>query len=133
MGRIIIRLSDDTDNLYKLSLFLGNGPTYSSVHVNSTIIPTLNTTYNFTVSRNSQTYDLYVNGILNTTYTAAFTASILQTTPIIGGRTNGGGSPTPVNADFLNGRIYTTQIYNRALSSQEILQNYNTTKTRFGL
>jgi hypothetical protein len=133
-GRIIIRLSDDTGNLHKLSLFLGSGPTYSSVNVNSTIIPTLNTTYNFTVSRNSQTYDLYINGILNTTYTAAFTASILQTTPIIGGRTNdGGGSPTPVNADFLNGRIYTTQIYNRALSSQEILQNYNTTKTRFGL
>jgi len=132
-GRIMIRLSDDPGNFYKLSLFLGSGPTYSSVHVNSTIIPTINTTYNFSVSRNSQTYDLYINGILNTTYTAAFTASILQTSPIIGGRTLSGTDPTPVNTDFLNGRIYSTQIYNRALTATEVLQNYNAQKSRFGL
>jgi hypothetical protein len=29
--------------------------------------------------------------------------------------------------------VYNTQIYNRALSPTEILQNYNATKTRFGL
>jgi len=34
---------------------------------------------------------------------------------------------------WLNGNIYNIQIYNRALSSTEILQNYNATKTRFGL
>jgi hypothetical protein len=33
----------------------------------------------------------------------------------------------------LNGNIYQTQIYNRALSAQEVLQNYNATKTRYGL
>jgi hypothetical protein len=31
------------------------------------------------------------------------------------------------------GNISTTQVYNRALSAQEVLQNYNTTKGRFGL
>jgi hypothetical protein len=31
------------------------------------------------------------------------------------------------------GNISTTQIYNRALSAQEVLQNYNATKGRFGL
>lgn len=31
------------------------------------------------------------------------------------------------------GKIHTVQIYNRALTSQEILQNYNATKSRFGL
>ena len=31
------------------------------------------------------------------------------------------------------GNISIVQIYNRALSSQEVLQNYNATKTRFGL
>ena len=36
-------------------------------------------------------------------------------------------------ASDTNGNIYTTQIYNRALSAQEVLQNYNATKTRFGL
>jgi hypothetical protein len=34
---------------------------------------------------------------------------------------------------YLNGNIYTIRTYNRALSAQEVLQNYNATKTRFGL
>ena len=34
---------------------------------------------------------------------------------------------------FTNSRIAITQLYNRALSASEILQNYNSTKTRFGL
>jgi hypothetical protein len=29
--------------------------------------------------------------------------------------------------------LYTTQIYNRALSATEITQNYNALKSRFGL
>jgi hypothetical protein len=33
----------------------------------------------------------------------------------------------------LNGKIYTAQIYNRALTASEVLQNYNSTKARFGL
>jgi len=32
-----------------------------------------------------------------------------------------------------NGRIYSTKIYNRALTAIEVLSNYNATKTRFGL
>jgi hypothetical protein len=34
---------------------------------------------------------------------------------------------------FTNSRIAITQLYNRALSATEILQNYNATKSRFGL
>ena len=34
---------------------------------------------------------------------------------------------------WFNGRISNIQIYNRALSASEILQNYNATKGRFGL
>ena len=33
----------------------------------------------------------------------------------------------------LNGSIYLSQIYNRALSAQEVKQNYNALKGRFGL
>ena len=36
-------------------------------------------------------------------------------------------------ADYFTGNIAITRIYNRALSQQEITQNYNATKTRFGL
>ena len=36
-------------------------------------------------------------------------------------------------ANQYTGNVSTTQIYNRALSSDEVLQNYNATKGRFGL
>ena len=34
---------------------------------------------------------------------------------------------------YFSGNIYLSKIYNRALSATEIQQNYNATKTRFGL
>lgn len=37
------------------------------------------------------------------------------------------------NNYYFDGNIATTKIYNRALTSDEILQNYNSTKARFGL
>jgi len=37
------------------------------------------------------------------------------------------------NVEFYSGKIATIQIYNRTLSSTEILQNYNAIKGRFGL
>jgi hypothetical protein len=45
---------------------------------------------------------------------------------IVGGVNGGLGGP-------LNGSMASLKYYTRALSAQEILQNYNTTKTRFGL
>lgn len=41
---------------------------------------------------------------------------------------NSSGSPLP-----LNGNIFNVKIYNKELLSTEVLQNYNATKTRFGL
>jgi hypothetical protein len=132
-GRILIRISDSITNTSQFSLFLGSGATYNNTFLYSTITSSINTNYNLTITRENQTFNMYINGVYNTGSTMPFTASILQTTPIIGGRTTGGGSPTPADADFLNGRIYSTQIYNRALSASEVLQNYNATKGRFGL
>jgi len=34
---------------------------------------------------------------------------------------------------YLDGNIYNVKIYDRVLSSEEILQNYNAQKSRFGL
>jgi hypothetical protein len=36
-------------------------------------------------------------------------------------------------SEYLNARIGVAQIYNRALSADEVLQNYNAVKSRFGL
>jgi len=35
--------------------------------------------------------------------------------------------------EYFNGNIASIMVYNRALSASEVLQNYNATKTRFGL
>lgn len=70
---------------------------------------------------------LYVNGTLIQTLTFTSTFDIASTPVTIG------GTGTVGYAGWTNGKIYTSQIYNRALSAQEILQNYNATKTRYGL
>jgi hypothetical protein len=40
---------------------------------------------------------------------------------------------TNASGDFANCNIAQVQFYNRALSAQEIKQNYNATKKRYGL
>ena len=40
---------------------------------------------------------------------------------------------SPLGSNSWNGRISNVHLYNRALSTSEISQNYETTKTRFGL
>jgi hypothetical protein len=39
----------------------------------------------------------------------------------------------PESNTYLDGTVYTTLLYNRALSETEVLQNYNALKSRFGL
>lgn len=90
--------------------------------VSSSISVAANTWYIITATRSSNVGSIYINGILRGTSTV-FTSSILNYT--IAKRTD--------NFWPYNGRIASTQIYNRALTSDEILQNYNATRTRFGL
>ena len=70
---------------------------------------------------------LYVNGV------ADGTTALGGTTLTDVGRCNIGRANLGAPGDYFNGSISTVQIYNRALSAQEVLQNYNATKTRFGL
>jgi hypothetical protein len=67
---------------------------------------------------------MYVNGVLDNTH-----ANV--------SRTNNSSSlriADPRNFYGLkNGLVAKVQIYNRALSSLEVLQNYNAIKSRFGL
>jgi hypothetical protein len=75
---------------------------------------------------------IYINGIerslsiLNGSLTTQ-TISSSQTVGIGGGYTFG------TDTFNWNGRIAITRIYNRQLSSSEVLQNYNAQKSRFGL
>jgi len=69
-------------------------------------------------------WKLYLNG--NLVNTSSSTATFTGGTAVrIAAYTD--------SSNLFDGKISTVQIYNRTLSAQEILQNYNATKTRFGL
>jgi hypothetical protein len=70
--------------------------------------------------------NIYLNGISDSS----------TNTSVNPNATNAGtaiGRAGDYNAQYFSGRISNVTLYNRALSSAEILQNYNATKTRFGL
>lgn len=83
---------------------------------------------NITVTYNGATSILvYENGSFTQTKTLAGVLNTTSTNVWI-------GSVNPaIVAGFYTGSIATTQIYNRALSATEILQNYNALKSRFNL
>jgi hypothetical protein len=67
----------------------------------------------------------YKNGVLSDTQTIASTANTITDAYLALGVNQYGGF------EYLNGKIATARIYNKALSSYEALQNFNTTKQRF--
>jgi hypothetical protein len=94
----------------------------------SNIVPTTSSWTYVTGIRDvpSDTLYLYINGVLD--------SSINDTTisiPVYSALNVGG--QTTQTSRYSNCNIALTQVYNRALSAQEVLQNYNATKTRFGL
>lgn len=114
-------------SLTDMTFILGDGTTtWRSVSFSYT--PNTDTTWTFlSVTKNSNTFITYKNGI--------FVASGTHT--ISYGTYNFTIGKDSYNIDSNSrswiGRIASTQIYNRALSAQEILQNYNALKGRFNL
>lgn len=91
----------------------------------STATFSLSTWYNATLTFNTTDgMKLYVNGALDSTYTANKTA-------------HGGNSSTNIatfgGGNLLNGRIAKVYCYNRSITAAEVLQNYNADKAKFGL
>jgi hypothetical protein len=74
---------------------------------------------------NGSTIKIYLNGVQVHNENASGNITQTNSNVFIGGE--------PSQSYFFNGRIASSQIYNRALSAQEVLQNYNATKSRFGI
>lgn len=88
---------------------------------------TLSTWYNVVVSRRNGIVSLYINNVLTgTPFTLATDANIANANLFI-------GRSQHTTAQSINGRISTFQIYNRALTSDEIIQNYYAQKKNYGL
>jgi hypothetical protein len=79
----------------------------------------------------SSTTSLYKNGILQNAATSSnpsINRNIADTAKLGGNIYSWAGTPS-----YWSGSISNVKIYNRPLSQAEITQNYNATKTRFGL
>lgn len=81
-----------------------------------------------TVTNGGQSIKLYINGFETPSYfngvQSIVSISYVTNESSIARRYS-------TNTEVFNGRIAQTSIYNRALSSTEILQNYNATKNRY--
>jgi hypothetical protein len=77
------------------------------------------------ISTSTNNIKIYGNG--NTTPLSNTTVTSMSTTITNIGRYITG------NGNFLKGNLASFKVYNRALTETEIVQNYNATKTRFGL
>jgi hypothetical protein len=88
---------------------------------------------NFTATYDNRYAKLYYNGVLQNTVDSGATNNISYVANnILIGAEAGTGSTRDSGFEW-TGNIAQTLIYNRALTASEVLQNYNATKTRFGL
>jgi hypothetical protein len=124
-------VSSDTGGHYMF--FQGTNRLYSG-HTNwagfpsnypSTATFNLSTWYNVALTFNTTDgMTLYINGVFDSSYTTIKTAF------------TGDGSTNIASygaGNLLNGRIAQVVTYNRSLSVNEILQNFNATRGRFGI
>ena len=97
----------------------------SDVNIVDTSTHLLNTWYNVVGTYDGSVISIYVNGVLKNARVQTGTLGTNTETAKIG---------TYQGTNYnLTGRIAQVQIYNRTLSSTEILQNYNALKGRYGL
>jgi hypothetical protein len=79
--------------------------------------------------KNGATISVYVNGVFQSSDILSTNQVYYVNLPF----TIGGFATCGPNKFYANGNINNVKIYNRALTDDEILQNYNATKSRFGL
>jgi len=108
---------------------------FSIVKTDGSIVPTnglnvvqTNTWYNYTAVLTATSISLYENGVLQNT-TINSDSFITPNTNIV---LNAGYFNNSI-VDYWPGQSSIFQMYNRALTAAEVLQNYNALKGRFGL
>ena len=140
----IVTLGSDFDNYFNLATYGGNSPgTYDifwfEVKKGGTFYGGF---FNVNASRKYVTDKWYhlVGTFVNSSNLPSFyiNGESVSGSGVIGGAPNVFntlliGNNSTVSPITFNGLIQQVKYYNRALSSQQVLQNYNATKTRFGL
>jgi hypothetical protein len=109
-GQLVFMLQPNSDNWVVTGIVTNDGNWYHVVG-----------TYDRTVT----TAKIYVNGILRNTNSSILNGPTGHTQPLLIGSRSGGSG--------FGGSIGGVKIYNRALTAQEILQNFNATRGRYGI
>jgi hypothetical protein len=117
---------------FNILVLVGGGTSYGGINITPTNT-WLNVilAYDGTLTGNENRLKMYVNGVLRT-FDAYNGGEVPSTWP----------NATAVNATvgtligfgrYFNGKIPIVRIYEKTLSAPEVLQNFNATKTRFGI
>jgi len=109
-------ISDSATNVIKF--YLGSG------HLYATYPLLINTWYYVCFTYNNGNPTIYINGVLNNTAVATISFGGIASNNDIGRLGDG--------RQYFNGKISSVQVYNRALTSTEIANNFNGTKGSFG-
>jgi len=120
-----------TTNTESILSFYSTGSVNSTIQYTASTItnPILNKNFIVTSTIDNTSHKLYINGTLeNQTTGLTLNTSLLSTTPLVVG-----ARITTGYQGYFGGTIYSTLIYNRVLTSNEVLQNYNALKNRYGL
>lgn len=100
----------------------------SIVPVNSNNVMSINTWYNYTAVLTTTSISLYENGILQNTVNNS-SSFLPANTPI----TLNSGYYNNALVDFVNGKSSNFLVYNRDLSADEVSQNFNSARRRYGV
>jgi hypothetical protein len=90
---------------------------------------TTNVIYNVVFTYDGINRRIYINNNLDNTLSSGNIVANQSNVNLFIGSSQAFNNPT----EFFDGIIYNTSIYNKSLTEQEISQNYNTLKSRFGL
>jgi hypothetical protein len=132
-GRTITSYSDESNGSSKIysfehqSLFQAKVTTTSGQTVLSGPTIPANTWYNTVMTYNGVTASLYINGALYTSSPTSGSIVYSANANLNIGRKNLG------DGEYISGSVASVRVYNRALTAEEVLQNYNAQKARFGL
>ena len=108
-------------------MFVGFNTSHSNTSVSTTNVMANDVWIHYTaVQLSNGNVRIYVNGVLDKSNNSSYTVRTGSSTVVFG--KNEGGS-----ANQFNGQMATAHYYNRDLSAEEVLQNFNATKGRFGV
>ena len=120
--RLVLNVS--TPNKIRLAISDGTSSTFDSCTTNSTL--SYSTWYHITATYNGSSAKIYINGVLDETFTTTITPGTFTPNATMIGSQN-------YSNRYFNGEISTLFTYNTALTAAEVTQNYNAQRTRFGL